>query len=511
MLRLIDSLFLNRITMYRLTLYYLIVLIGVAMLGGFFGFIPYSPLDIGIQTATALIVGFIANYLFAKFFHAVTNIESVYITALILVLIIPVKFPMAFPFIALAAFLAMGSKYFVTIEKRHVFNPAAAAVLGISLLSPDHTAIWWVGSTFMAPFVLIGGLLLMRKIQRETMVTTFFVTYSLLVAASSIWYQGSVAAIFSTWKSSLLQSSLLFFGFVMFTEPLTSPTTKKLQKWYAYIVAVLFATPQLRLFSFAIAPEMALCIGNVISYFMSPNYRLALPLSWKKFIGPSGIFAFMPSQQLAFAPGQYMEWTLPHKNVDSRGNRRYFSIGSSPTEKELLLAVKFYNPSSSYKKTLVTMQQGDEIIAAQLAGDFTLPKKINTPLVFIAGGIGIVPFRSMVKYIIDKNLQANIILLYANRTKGEIVFADIFQEAQTHGIKTIYTLTDIDHVPQDWQGEKGYITGEMIQRTIPDYKTRTFYLSGPQLMVERYHETLTSIRVSRNHIKQDFFPGYSEK
>lgn len=509
MLQFIDSL-LNKITMYRFTLYYLIVLIGVAVVASFFGFLPYSPVDILIDTGIAVLFCYVSNYLFAKFFGATTNVESVFITALILVLIFPIKFPLNSVALAIVSIFAMGSKYFVTIEKRHVFNPAAAAVLGLALIS-DHSAIWWVGTPVMMPFVLVGGLLLMRKIQRESMVISFFIAYFLLSAGAAFWHQGTVSAIFSTWQKSIVQSSLLFFAFVMFTEPLTSPATHKLQKWYAYIVAALFVSPQVRLFSFTLTPEWALCIGNIFSYVVSPKYRLVLPLAWKKFWGPTGVFAFIPPQQIAFIPGQYMEWTLPHKGADSRGNRRYFSIGSSPTEKELLLGVKFYNPSSSYKKVLANMQKGDEIIAAQLAGDFVLPKKLDTPLVFIAGGVGIVPFRSMIKYIVDKNLKANIILLYANRTAEEIVFTETFTEAETHGIKTIYTLTNIDRVPQNWQGEKGYITADMIQRKIPDFKNRMFYLSGPQLMIERYHQILTDMGISRSHIKQDFFPGYVEK
>ncbi len=510
MLSLLDS-FLNKFTMYQLTLYFLLALVGVAIGASYFGFLPYSPWDIAIDTIVVIIFGYISNFLFAKFFGAVTNIESVFITSLILLLIIPVRIPQAIPFMALASVAAMASKYFLTIEKRHVFNPAAASILGISLLSADHTATWWIGNSVMMPFVLVGGLLLLRKIQRESMVFTFFITYFILIAASTVWYQGSIAAIFTTLQRSLFQSSLLFFAFIMFTEPLTSPATEKLQKWYAYVVAFLFATPQLRLFNLALSPEWALCIGNVFSYFISPNYRLALPLLWRKFQGNIGTFAFVPNRQVAFTPGQYMEWTLPHKNTDARGNRRYFSIGSSPTEKELLLGVKFYNPSSSYKKALANIQQGDEIVAAQLAGDFTLPKDLTKPLAFIAGGIGIVPFRSMIKFISDKNLKADIVLLYADHAPGDFVFTDIFQEAAKNGARTIYTLTDLTQVPADWRWEKGYVTADMIQRQIPDFQKRIFYLSGPQLMVDRYAATLRELGLPRSQIKQDFFPGYQEK
>ena len=104
-------------------------------------------------------------------------------------------------------------------------------------------------------------------------------------------------------------------------------------------------------------------------------------------------FIFVPTRKFAFAPGQYMEWTLGHDEPDSRGNRRYFTLASSPTENTLRLGVKFYQQSSSFKSALLAMDQQSEIVAAQVAGDFVLPDDPRQKCVFIAGGIGITPFR----------------------------------------------------------------------------------------------------------------------
>ena len=206
-----------------------------------------------------------------------------------------------------------------------------------------------------------------------------------------------------------------------------------------------------------------------------------------------------------------MEWTLSHKNTDSRGNRRYFSIASSPTENDLMMAVKFYDKSSSYKKELLKVQSDKKIIANQVAGDFVLPKNLKTPLVFIAGGVGIAPFRSMVQYILDKNLTVDAILLYTNRTKTDVLFTDIFSRAERNGVKTIYNLTDVQSIPQNWSGSTGYITGEKIKQLIPDYQNRFYYLSGPQLMVENFENELNKAGIPKKQIKTDFFPGYNEK
>ncbi len=509
MLGFVDSL-LNRVTMYRLILYYLILLVGIAAVFGFFGILPFSPLDLLINFFVSIAAAYIANYLFSKIFKAATNIESVFITALILVLIMPVEFPQDTTFIALASVLAMASKYFLAVNKRHIFNPAVFGATIMFFVS-GQVASWWIGTPIMLPFVFLGGIFLLRKIRREQLVFNFLLAYLLIIAAASIIRTGSLLSIIFAWQLSIIDSALLFFMFVMLTEPLTSPATKKLQKYYGYIVALFYVTPQLRIIPFAITPEMALCIGNIFTYIFNPNYRLDLALKWKKQLSADIFaFAFDRPQNVKFLPGQYMEWTLQHGNADSRGNRRYFSIASSPTENNLLIAVKFYNPSSSYKKTLIGLAKQQKIIATQVAGDFILPKDTKKPIIFIAGGVGITPFRSMVQYIVDKNLQSNIVLFYSNRTANEILFSDIFQKAESYGVKTVYTLTDINNIPLNWTGEKGYITESLIRQHAGDYMKRTFYISGPQLMVRNFEKMLLHMGIRKWNIKTDFFPGYSE-
>ena len=498
--------------MYRLTLYYLTFLVGATVILSFFGILRYNPLDILINSLLAVIVCYAANSFFAKIFKAVTNVESVFITALILTLIIPVLYPLNIEFIIGGSIVAMAAKYLLTVEKRHLFNPAAVSVAAIALLSPEHSATWWIGTPVMFPFVFAGGIILMRKIKRENMILKFLVAYLLIIAAGAFIVGGSIPAIFSKWQLTVFHSALFFFMFVMLTEPLTSPTTEKLRGFYAYIVALLYATPALNILGVSFTPEISLVLGNVFSYFINPNYRLVLSLKHKLQLSSDTYeFAFDRQKDFRFIPGQYMEWTLPHKNADSRGNRRYFSISSSPTENLLTMTVKFYNPSSSYKKELLSSENGRQIIAAQVAGDFVLPKNLKQPLVFIAGGVGIAPFRSMIQYIIDKNLSVDIILLYTNRTVDDILYSSIFERAKNNGVKTIYNLTDLEKIPQDWQGTSGHITTQIIQEKISDFAKRIYYISGPQLMVQNFEQTLRDSGINKPQIKTDFFPGYSEK
>lgn len=509
-MEIIDS-FLNKITMYKLTLYYLTGLLAVAVIYSYYNLLPYEPQDIILGTLIIVATSVIANYIFSKIYNAVTNVESVFITALIIALIIPLNFPQNIKFLIEAAVFSMGVKYLLTIDKRHLFNPAAAAVVIIALLT-NFSATWWVGTPIMLPFVAIGGFLLARKIRREKLVYSFLIIYFLLVAAASVISNGNIFAVFGIWQHSILNSALLFFAFLMLTEPLTSPSTRKLQIIYGCFVACLYSTSQIRFIGFSFTPEMALVIGNVLSYIISPNFRLDLELKWKKQLSlDTFAFYFNKGQDLRFIPGQYLEWTLPHKNSDSRGNRRYFSIASSPTEQDLMMLVKFYNPSSSYKKKLISLNPGEKIIASQVAGDFTLPKDLKKPIVFIAGGVGIAPFRSIVKYIIDNSIFCNIVLFYSNRTEDEIVFKDLFNDAKGKGIKTVFTLTDKNNIPVNWQGKIGYISEEMLKEEMSDYKQRIYYVSGPQLMVQGIEKTLKNMGIKNKQIITDFFPGYSER
>lgn len=353
---------------------------------------------------------------------------------------------------------------------------------------------------------MIGGLLIIRKIRREDLVFTFFIVALLTVSLFSMAAGNNPLV---TFQKVLLDSALFFLAFVMLTEPLTTPPTKKLQVIYGGIVGFLFA-PQVHIGSLYTTPELALCIGNIFSFLVNPSDKLLLTLQEKIQVGVDQIdFIFRPSKRLAFIPGQYMEWTLPHKNTDSRGNRRYFTIASSPTEDTVRLGIKFYPHGSSYKRSLQKLEAHTKMMAQSLAGDFTLPDDPSKKLVFIAGGIGITPYRSIIKYLIDAKDKRDIVLIYSNRIESEIMYKDVFDAAKKSlGIRTIYTVTDTSSVPKNWKGYTGRISSSLIKNEILDYKDRTFYLSGPHSMVNAFENTLKEMGIPSSQIKIDFFPGF---
>jgi ferredoxin-NADP reductase/Na+-translocating ferredoxin:NAD+ oxidoreductase RnfD subunit len=486
-------------------MYYLLGLILIAIGLSSFGDLKYRPIYIVISTVILVAACWIINRIFASVFKAPTNSESSIITALILALIItPNPTGFGITFLLAVSGLAIASKYILTIRKKHIFNPAAIAV-ALTALGPRQSASWWVGTAVMLPFVLIGGILITRKIQRGKMVSSFFISTTLATIIYSII---SKTGVLTSLHDLIFSSSVFFLGFIMLTEPLTSPSTTKKQTWYAAIVGFLLP-PQVHLLSFYSSPEIALVIGNLFSYLVSPKTKLFPVLKDKVRIATNTAdFIFNPGRKIAYQPGQYMEWTLPHQKVDSRGNRRYFTLASSPTESDIRIGVKFFEDGSSFKGALLDMDTKTPIVASQIAGEFTLPKNKTQKLVFIAGGIGITPFRSMVKYLIDKKQPRTATLLYSVKTEKDISYKNIFDEAKNAiGLKTIYTVTDKDNKTSPGI-QTGFITAELIRAEIPDYSERIYYISGTHAMVIAMKDILSELGVPKHQIKVDFFPGY---
>jgi ferredoxin-NADP reductase/Na+-translocating ferredoxin:NAD+ oxidoreductase RnfD subunit len=499
---------LNMVTMYRLVLYYLMGLLVCAVILGYFGLLPYTPLALVFETILITWFCFLTNKIFSKVFEAPTNIESVYITALILVfLIAPLKSfgDMAFYSLALwASVFAMASKYMFAIKKKHIFNPAAIALVVTSLFI-GGSASWWIGTPWMMVPVFVGGFLLTRKLIRWDLVWSFFVA----VIAVMLFSHLTGGSIFTDLQRLTMSSPLFFFAFVMLTEPLTAPPTKALRIMYGLIVGFFFA-PATHIGSIYFTPEMALVIGNLFAYTVSPKDKLVLKLNQLKEIAKDTYdFVFVPNKPITYKPGQYMEWTYDHPSPDNRGNRRYFTLASSPTEPNLRIGLKFYPNMSTYKRNILRMGQSNTVVASQRAGDFTMPKDKKQKLVFIAGGIGITPFRSMLKYLVDKKEKRDIVLFYSNKKLEDVAYTDVFDEAlEVLGVPTIYSLSDLPTIPPTWLGERGFIDARMIQKYTPDFKDRMFYISGPHAMVSTFETMLRNMGVEGSSIKTDFFPGF---
>lgn len=500
--------FLNSITMYRLVLYGLSILAAVGIFFAFFRKLPFGGMAYIYSLIILIAVCYVSNYVFSKIWKAPANVESNYITAFILFLImIPVVSGADALTLVAAGVIAMASKYVFAWHRRHMFNPTAIAAVILGLFGSGNIS-WWVGSGVMLPFTLVLGLLIVIKVRKIPMFLVFVVSSALTAFVVSLISYG-ISGYVSFLGQMFLSGPLIFLGTVMLTEPFTTPPKKGAQLIYGVLVGILSNIP----FHFGIVyatPELALILGNLFSYAVSPKRRLILTLKEKNELAKDiQEFVFKPDAKLLFAAGQYLEWTLPHEKSDTRGNRRYFTIASSPTENDLRIGVKFIRDGSSFKKELLSLESGRIMAAGQLAGDFILPKDKLKKMAFIAGGIGVTPFRSMIKYMIDTRDKRSVVLFYSVKNVDEIAYADLFEAARKEiGLKTAYVLSDLAQVPEGWPGETGFITKEMIEKKVPDFKERRFYLSGPNAMVESYKKLLKGVGVKNKDIVTDYFPGY---
>jgi glycine betaine catabolism B len=498
---------LNRITMYRLALYYVAGLLIVAFGFGFIGLVPNDPTALTFSAVIILAVCWITNRLFAMLLNVPANAESIYITALILALILPPVTAANLRGVAglmLASVVANASKFLLTIHSKHIFNPVAIGV-AVSALALDQPATWWVGGNLsLAPFVLIGGLLVVRKVQRFDMVGVYLVANLLVTLATSSSNQYGEAL-----TQSLLYSPLLFAGFAMLTEPLTAPHAKGARLAYGAIVGAL-SSPNVHIMDYYFTPEIAFLVGNVFAWAVSPKGRFKLTLVGVEQMAANCYdFVFASNRTLGFRPGQYLDWTLHVADADNRGNRRPFTIASAPTENEIRLGVKFYPGASAFKRALAKMQPGDVIYGSRLAGEFTLPRDNDAKLAFIAGGIGVTPFRSMLKELVDKQIARPIVMLYGNNSGEEIAYADLFDQAERElGIRTVYAVAADPPHGRD-NVHHGFIDSALIEREVPDFSDRTFYISGPRAMVVGFQTLLFDLGVARSRIKVDCFPGFA--
>ncbi|RYF27150.1 MAG: hypothetical protein EOO17_06405, partial [Chloroflexi bacterium] len=259
----------NTITMYKLTAYALIMTTGAALLLSTLGVLQQPIVGLLATLSVFVVVSYASSRLFAWTFSTRHNSESWLITALILFLIVgpPDDFAlkmgtywMELLVAGLVAFFATASKYILAIRGKHIFNPAAAGVVLVSLLGlAGGYATWWVATPFLLPIVAIAGLLIIAKTRRYAMVGAFIATAAITIAVVASLTNYSVI---DALRLDILSGPLLFFAAIMLTEPLTSPAIKKWQIVYAIIIGVLFSS-QLPWVS---SPEVALLLGNLFAF-----------------------------------------------------------------------------------------------------------------------------------------------------------------------------------------------------------------------------------------------------
>src|SRR3989344_2592493 len=212
--------------------------------------------------------------------------------------------------------------------------------------------------------------------------------------------------------------------------------------------------------------------------------------------GDTYSFYFTRPSTFEFIPGQYIKMILNIENPDERGISRFFTIASSSTENMFMITTRIIQ--SSFKKTLAALPIGAEVQMRGPHGTFVLDEQDPRGKVYLAGGIGITPARSMLVYLRDKNLNIPFTLMVSFSNGNEIIFQDELSSLSNNDRKIIYVVTS----------EEGRIDEEKIKKNAPDFLSSLFYISGPPGFVDAMEKLVMSLGVSEENIKTEDFPGY---
>ena len=220
-------------------------------------------------------------------------------------------------------------------------------------------------------------------------------------------------------------------------------------------------------------------------------------------------FHFVKPAGFEFKAGQSMNVALINPpETDAKGNARVFSIASAPSEASLMIATRMRD--TAFKRVLKTMQAGTKLRIRGPAGKFVLEENDRKPAVFLAGGIGITPFLSMLKQAAIDRLGRKLHLFYSNRRPEDTAFLIELQQLQERNpnYRFVGTMTEMEKSLQHWNGELGFINKNMMARYIDDISAPIYYVAGPPAMTEAMQNMLRGAGIAQADIRTDEFFGY---
>lgn len=220
-------------------------------------------------------------------------------------------------------------------------------------------------------------------------------------------------------------------------------------------------------------------------------------------------FHFEKPAGFSFQPGQCGDFTLSNPpQTDAEGNKRSFSIASAPYEEDLIITTRMRD--TAFKRSLKIIDLGTEIELEAPWGELTLHEDAHIPAVFLTGGIGITPVRSIVLQATHDKLAHPLSVFYSNRTPNDAAFLDelVAAEKANPQLTLIPTMTEVGNSSTQWNGETGYITEAMLRKHLPDLDRPIYYLTGPPQMVAAMQKLLKDANVKEANIRAEEFSGY---
>lgn len=207
-----------------------------------------------------------------------------------------------------------------------------------------------------------------------------------------------------------------------------------------------------------------------------------------------------------YRPGHYFWVELPDRgHADEKGLRRHISLATSPTERGVVgLATRLRD--TAFKQTLAELEVGDEVEVEEPKGSFLLPEDTDAEYVFVAGGIGITVFRSMLRFVADEGLPYRVTLVYSNRDRESSAFLDELEELERRidGLRVILTMTD----EPGWEGESRYLDANVLGELVGGLDGKTFLVAGPPQMAQAVADSLQGAGVPGDRVLADKFSGY---
>lgn len=207
-------------------------------------------------------------------------------------------------------------------------------------------------------------------------------------------------------------------------------------------------------------------------------------------------------------PGQNADFfNLDQPTQDAEGSKRAFSF-SSPLRADKTFTITMRMRETAFKQWWRDMPLGTKVRVTEAMGEMVLPTDPSTPVVMLAGGIGVTPFHAMIEHVVTMKTGHPIYLFYSNRHLADAPYHEslVRWAAEQNTIHYIPTLTD--EPPTDWHGERGYISADMIRRHVPEITTPLFCFAGPQAMMKSMREVLTELGVAPQRQRQEEFSGY---
>lgn len=218
-------------------------------------------------------------------------------------------------------------------------------------------------------------------------------------------------------------------------------------------------------------------------------------------------FHFEKPTGFEFRAGQFADYTLINPTeTDDEGNTRGFSLVHAPFEADIVFATRMRD--TAFKRVMKDLPLGSEIKFDGPYGDFTLHKTESTPAVFLIGGIGITPVRSMIAQATHDKTAHKLTLLYSNKTPADAAFTSHFEQFANDNPNFTFVPVYTDVTEDEWPGERGYIDAHMLRRHVSDLRAPKYYLSGPAAMVGAMRKMLIEAGIDEDNIKTEEFSGY---